>query len=106
MRSETETGREGDRDEPGFIKCEQALPVNECPAPSYEELVALEKALFGGTTDSTSEQSEQLEWNYIRSDNYMIRTLKQAVNSASHMLERQLKTVEKDIKQAKKVFYG
>jgi hypothetical protein len=84
-----------------FIKIEPQQQTN-LKSPSYEELCQIEKTLFG-ESDSTS---EQLEWAYIRKDNFMVRTLKQAVESATYSLEQQVKKVEKDIKKAGKVYNG
>jgi hypothetical protein len=101
MRSETEANREADRTEPGFIKCEQAVPVTG-KVPTIEELDQLEKSLFG---DKKSPE-EELEWWEIGPDNFMLRTLKQAVSLSTHALEKQIKDVEKDIKKAQKVFFS
>ena len=84
-----------------FIKVEP-LQKSNIKAPSYEELCNIEKTLFG-ESDSTS---EQLEWAYIKKDNFMVRTLKQAVESATYSMEQQIKKVEKDIKKAGRVYNG
>jgi hypothetical protein len=63
----------------------------------------LEKALFGNQKDSSG---EELAWWEIGPDNFMIRTLKQAVTLSTYALEKQIKKVEKDIKQAQKVFFS
>lgn len=102
MRSETETNREANRDEHGFFRCEQTVPVTG-KAPTLEELNLLEESLFGVQKGSSE---ENLEWWEIGPDNFMIRTLKQAINLSTHALEKQIKNVEKDIKQAQKIFFS
>jgi hypothetical protein len=52
-------------------------------------------------TDSTS-----LKWSFIRKDNIMIRRLRQSALALGHAVEQQAKQVEKDLKMAKRVFYG
>jgi hypothetical protein len=58
--------------------------------------------LFGNEKESPGE----LEWFEIGPDNFMIRTLKQAVSLSTHALEKQIRDVEKDIKKAQKVFFS
>jgi hypothetical protein len=66
-------------------------------------LKILEKSLFGNRKDTTE---EKLAWFEIGPDNFMIRTLKQAVAISVHTLERQVKNAEKDIKKAQQVFFN
>jgi hypothetical protein len=100
MRGKTEADREANRNEQGFIRCEQAVPVK---APTLEELNKLEKALFGSQKDSSG---GELEWFEIGPDNFMLRTLKQAVNLSTYTLKKQIKNVERDVKKAQKVFFN
>jgi hypothetical protein len=62
----------------------------------------LEKSLFGNQKVA----NEDLEWWEIGPDNFMMRTLKQALKISTYALEKQIKDVEKDIKKAQKVFFN
>jgi len=102
MRSETETNRETNRDEPGFIECKQTIPVAG-KAPTLDDLNLLEKSLFGNQKNVSE---EELVWWEIGPDNFMINALKRAVTISTYTLEKQIKQVEKDIKKAQKVFFS
>jgi hypothetical protein len=94
MRGETETDREVNRDE-SFV-------INNQPDVSLAQLEAIDKAIFGDTTsDSTN-----LTWVCPTPDNQMIRSLKNMTSLLSHMIGKEVKMVEKQIRAAEKVFHG
>jgi hypothetical protein len=109
MRGKAETDRKTNRGESSISGSQQQFPIDQ--PYTLEYLKQLEREIFGPVFDSTASDSTvsdsiDLSWSMVRSDNYMVRTLKQAVTTMAHVLVEQVKQVEKDIKRAKRVFYG
>lgn len=62
----------------------------------------MDKELFN---DQTSSQTE-LQWEMMRSDNYFVKNLKNFLGLFAHAVKKEIEQKEKEIKQARKVFYG
>jgi hypothetical protein len=99
MRSETETDREVDRDESGSPERQQNVLVG-----LEQQIDAIDRAIYGeAQTDSTE---EELMWVHASPDNQLIRSLKQMTSLMAHMIEKEIKVAEKQIRAAEKVFHG
>jgi len=59
------------------------------------------EAPFEDTSDSTD-----LQWTYLKTDNFLIRSLKQMAGTLAHVIKKEAEEAEKGIKEAKKVFHG
>ena len=103
MRSQTDSGDEAAGNEqviPGgkfeIHKIEGAL--------SYEELDKLDKEFFGESKEP--KEDSPLEWKTMKSDNYLIRNLKHMAGLFAYSIQKNAEAAQKDIKKARKVFYG
>jgi len=65
-----------------------------------DRLNQAEKAMFGDRTSSGP------AWTYMKQDNYMVKTLKELTMLFAHNVEHEAKIMEKDVRKAKKIFYG
>ena len=54
----------------------------------------------------TTDSSGNLQWVSIKSDNFLIKNLKQMVGHLAHEIRKEAEQTEKDLKKAKKVFNG
>ena len=69
-----------------------------------KELENLKKQYLGlDPSDSTATGDT---WSFIKSDNYFIRNLQEMVGIFSYVVKKKVEDIEKDIKQARKVYHG
>lgn len=64
----------------------------------------MEKVIFGTSKEETV--SSELEWKDIKSDNYLIKSLKEMAGFFAQAVKKEVETKEKEIKAARKLFYG
>ena len=52
------------------------------------------------------EEEKPLEWVTLKADNLLVRSLKEFAGLYAFTVKKEVETMEKDIKQARKVFNG
>ena len=104
MRGKAEADRETDRSEQFLFTGKSEVRLNDS-STSIEDLKIVE-TLFFGNPDMTSVDTTNLQWACIKSDNFLIQSLKKMTHFMAHMIGKEAEQAEKDIKKAKRMFYG
>jgi len=64
----------------------------------------LDKEFFGEL--EKPKEGAPLAWKTMKSDNYLIRSLKQMAGLFAHAVKKEAEATEKKVKKARRVFYG